>query len=328
MLISVVVPTYNEEGNVEIFYHEVSSVLKGLDTEWEIIYVNDGSRDHSAELIMKLLNEDGHVNLLNLSRNFGSYGAISAGMAHARGDAVICMSCDLQDPPSLITEFFNNWRQGADIVWGIRATRNDPGFKAAYANIFYWILRKFIWHDFPQGGMDCGLFDRRIIDLYNNLPLRNTIPFLAIYDMGFRQVQIPYDRRERLRGQSNWPFFKRVKSAIDVLLDFSYLPIRLISTLGILISIFSIMYAVTVILNRIFLGIGGSGWPSTIALVAFLGGIELTVLGVLGEYIWRVAEQARARPRFIIMDRLGFNEEEKKGNGLEMFRPHSQDPMN
>src|SRR5262249_32454315 len=170
-----------------------------------------------------------------LSRNFGSYGAISAGLIHARGDAVVCISCDLQDPPELITEFVRQWESGMDIVWGVRASRDDPGLKSFYANTFYWILKPFVWKDFPQGGMDYGLFDRRIIDLYNNMPVRNTIPFFTIFDMGFRQAQVPYHRRGRLRGHSNWPMFKRIKSAIDVLVDFSYLPIRSITILGIVI---------------------------------------------------------------------------------------------
>jgi dolichol-phosphate mannosyltransferase len=323
MSISIVVPTYNEEENIQAFYDQVSAVLSKLNYSWEMIFVNDGSRDRSAQIVADLHQQDSRVCLINLSRNFGSYGAITAGFLHARGDSIICISCDLQDPPELIPDFVRCWEEGNDIVWGVRATRVDPGLKSLYANTFYWVLRRFIWKDFPPGGMDYGLFDRRIIDLFNQMPVRNTIPFLTIYNMGFRQVQLPYHRRERVRGKSNWTLLRRLKSALDVLLDFSYLPIRTISLLGYIISAASLAYGLFVVFNRIVFGIGGSGWPSVIALVAFLGGIQLAVLGMLGEYVWRVAEQVRDRPRFLIANRLGFSQDERPGTSIEAYRPHS-----
>jgi polyisoprenyl-phosphate glycosyltransferase len=322
MSISVVIPAYNEEENIGIFYDQVSAILDKLPYKWEMIFVNDGSKDHTAQMVSNLHQRDPRVCLLSLSRNFGSYGAITAGLFHARGDAVVCISCDLQDPPELIVDFVREWEKGADIVWGVRATRVDPGLKALYANTFYWVLRKFIWKDFPSGGMDYGLFDQRIIALYNQMPVRNTIPFLAIYNMGFHQMQLPYHRRDRERGKSNWPFLRRLKSALDVLLDFSYIPIRAVSLVGYIIAAVSFTYGLFVVFNRIVLGIGGSGWPSVISLVAFLGGVQLAVLGMLGEYVWRVAEQVRGRPRFLIADRLGFAPDERPGTNIEMFRPH------
>jgi polyisoprenyl-phosphate glycosyltransferase len=324
MLISVVSPAYNEEENVEIFYQEIAKAMALIPQhQWEILFVNDGSRDSTAQKIAALRERDSRVNLLSLSRNFGSYGAITAGLFHARGNAVVCISTDLQDPPGLIPQFVAHWEKGADIVWGVRASRTDPGLKSFYANTFYWILRRFIWKDFPPGGMDYGLFDRRVIELFNNLPVRNSIPFLTIFDMGFRQAQITYHREQRTRGQSHWTFVRRIKTALDVLLDFSYLPIRTISFMGVLLSLLSIVYGIIVVFNRTVFGIGDPGWPSLVALVAFLGGINLTVLGVLGEYIWRIADQVRNKPRFIIMDRLGFTSDELNGPLNEVFRPHT-----
>jgi glycosyltransferase involved in cell wall biosynthesis len=322
MLISVVVPTYNEETNILPFYERTAKVLDATGYNWEIIHVNDGSRDQSVDLLLQLRERDARVKCLNLSRNFGSYGAISAGLIHARGDAIACISCDLQDPPELIADFVKGWEQGYDIVWGVRETRTDPGLKSLYANVFYWIIRKLIWRDFPPGGMDYGLFDRRVIDLYNQTPARNNIPFLTIYDMGFRQQRLPYHRQERQRGTSHWTFFRRVKSAIDVVLDFSYFPIRAVTILGFVISLLSLLYATFVVLNRLLFGVGGDGWTSTMAVISFIGGIQLIVLGMLGEYIWRVAEQVRDRPRFIIMDRYGFEDSETPGRQQEIFRPH------
>ena len=328
MLISIIIPTYNEEENIPEFYNQVSPILDALPYQWEMIFVNDGSRDQSAGCVAALHEKDRRVCLVSLSRNFGSYSAISAGLLHARGDAIVCISCDLQDPPELIPDFIKAWEGGADIVWGVRATRTDPGLKSIYANLFYWILRKLIWKDFPPGGMDYGLFDRRIIDEYNSLPVRNTIPFMTIYNFGFSQVQLPYNRRERKHGQSNWPLFKRIKSAVDVLVDFSYVPIRFTSYLGLFISLLSFAYGTFVVLNRIIFGTGGSGWPSLIAVTSFLGGLQLIVLGLLGEYLWRVAEQVREHPRFIIMNRLGFQPDEPERKETDIYSPHSFEKAN
>lgn len=323
MLVSIVVPSYNEEENVQPFYHAISEVMSHTHYDWEIIFVNDGSRDRTVAAVEALRQQDKRVKLISLSRNFGSYSAISAGLLYAAGDGIVVISCDLQDPPELIQQFIERWEGGADIVWGVRASRVDPGLKSIYANTFYWILRRFIWPDFPQGGMDYGLFDRRIIELYNALPIRNTIPFLAIYDLGFRQEQIPYHRQERQRGYSKWTFFRRIKAAIDVMLDFSYFPIRLVSTLGFTIALLSFLYGTFVAINRILFDIGGSGWPSTIVITAFIGGVQLIVLGMLGEYLWRVAEQVRQRPRFIIMNQVGLNAPMQQPIHQESYRPHS-----
>jgi len=324
MLLSVIVPTYNEEENIQLFYDTVSPILNDITNDWEILFVNDGSIDKSAELIMGLREKDNRICLINLSRNYGSYSAISAGFLHARGDAIACISCDLQDPPELIKDFVTHWQAGADIAWGVRATRSDPGLKSFYANTFYWILKRFIWRDFPEGGMDYGLFDRRIIDTFNKIPVRNTIPFLTIYDMGFRQVQIPYHRRDRRFGYGKWTFARRVKSAVDVLLDFSFLPIRTISLLGYMISFLSFVYAFVVIINRVFFGLGDVGWPSLAVIILFLGGLQLVVLGVIGEYLWRVAEQVRERPRFLIMDMVGVESGTPSENQAEDYIPHAK----
>lgn len=325
MLISVVIPTYNEEENIPGTYQRLSGVLNALPYEWEMIFVNDGSRDRSAEVIADIHERDPRVCLLSLSRNFGAYGAISAGFVHARGAAIVCISCDLQDPPELIAEFVRQWEAGHDIVWGTRAGRKDPPLKSLFASTFYFLLRRLVWKDFPEGGIDYGLFDRRVIDLYNRMTPRNNLPFLTIYDMGFRQAQIPYQRVERQRGHSNWTFFRRIKAVIDVLLDFSYMPIRLVSTLGYIMSGLSLLYGIIIIFNRLILGQGGEGWPSIVASVVFIGGVQLVVLGILGEYIWRIADGVRDRPRFIIMDRRGFSPDETPGKDQEIYRPHSHE---
>jgi polyisoprenyl-phosphate glycosyltransferase len=325
MLISVVVPAYNEEENIPLFYDEIVRVMSQTSYDWEVIFVNDGSRDRSAEVLEAFHQRDSRIHYLNLSRNFGAYPAINAGLLYAKGDGVVCITCDLQDPPELILQFIPHWEKGADIVWGVRADRADPGLKSFYANAFYWIVRKVIWPDFPSGGMDFGLFDQRVIKLYNSLAPRNTIPFFAIYNMGFRQAQIPYSRRERKHGQSNWGLLRRIKAAIDVLVDFSYVPIRAISILGYFVSFFSFTYALIVLINRLFFDIGGSGWPSTIIILALLGGVQMLAMGILGEYLWRVAEQVRGAPRFFIMSRHGIPPGESPGTTQEQYYPHAHE---
>lgn len=323
MLISIVVPVYNEEDNIPVFYGEVLSTLSQTPYDWEIIFINDGSRDRSVAVINEHRARDPRVKLLELSRNFGSYSAISAGLLYAQGDAIICISADLQDPPRLMLDFIKAWEGGADIAWGVRAERVDPGLKSFYANTFYWLMRKIVWQDFPQGGMDYGLFDKRVIHYYNNLPSRNTNTFFTIYNMGFEQAFIPYKREARLHGEGNWPFFKRVKNAVDVIVDFSYFPIRIIAMLGYIISTLSLTYVAFVILYRLLGGEVSAGWASLMVAIAFLGGIQLVVLGLLGEYIWRVAEQVRERPRFFIKGRNGFETDHNPGSPLEQYLPHS-----
>lgn len=303
-LISLVVPTYMEEMNVQAFYNELLKATADVDFDLEVLFMDDGSTDNTFAELSKVAAMDKRIRVLRLSRNFGSYSAITAGFHQARGDAVIAMSIDLQDPPALIPQFVAKWREGFDIVWGVRADRSDPFLKSLYARIFYAIIRRFAFEDFPEDGMDTGLFDRRVIDIYRTLPERNSIPFITIFSLGFRQFRIPYARMARRAGVSKWPFWKRVKAAIDVLVNFSYAPIRLISLFGLGSSAFAFLLMVIVILNRLLFNIGAPGWPSTIVVVLFFGSIQMLMLGIIAEYVWRSSEQARARPRYIIMEEV------------------------
>src|SRR6185503_13285127 len=205
-LISVVVPAMNEEENIGPFYQAVGSVLESLsDLDWEIIFVDDGSTDSTVERVLALRESDPRVGVLQLSRNFGSYAAIKAGFDYARGDAVITISADLQDPPELFPSFVKQWRDGSHIVWGVRQKRDDPWTKRVAANLFYRLVRKLALADLPEHGMDCGLFDRQVVDEFRKIKDKNSITFMTIYWMGFRQARIPYDRQNRKFGKSKWP---------------------------------------------------------------------------------------------------------------------------
>lgn len=304
-LISVVVPVFNEEDNVQPFHDALRAAMEGQPYDWEIVFVNDGSRDRTLDVIRELHAQDARVHALSFSRNFGSHAALAAGLKAARGDAVAVISVDLQDPPALIPQFARAWQEGHDIVWGVRATRDDPPMKKLLARSFYALLRRFVYPDWPVDGMDCGLFSRRVVELYTALPERNSFLFATVFGFGFRQARIPYQRGARARGQSKWPFWKRMKAALDLLISFSYVPVRAMTALGLLVSSVSFLYGALIIYRRVVLGLGGEGWPSTMVAVLFLGGVQLVMLGVLGEYLWRIAEQVNARPRYIVMEMIG-----------------------
>ncbi|MCE2926954.1 MAG: glycosyltransferase family 2 protein [Rickettsiales bacterium] len=301
-LISVVVPIYNEEANIHNFYERLTAAVDGQPYDVEMILVNDGSRDRSFELLRALAEKDPRVTAVNLSRNFGSYAAINCGWEIARGDAIMCISADLQDPPEIIREFFPAWQQGHHVVWGVRAGRKDPFVKSLLARFFYFVLRKVALPDFPKDGMDIGLFDRQVVNEYLKLKEKHGVPFVTIFTMGFRQARIPYVRMERTAGESGWPFWKRVKFALDVIVDHSYTPIRLMTMTGCIIAGFAFAYALLLVFLRVFFDHGGDGWTSLATLIVFLGGIQMMFLGVIAEYLWRTSSHVNHRPAYYVMD--------------------------
>ncbi len=301
-LISIVSPAYCEEENVPRFHEEVSQAVEGNDFDIEFVFVNDGSTDATLAELVKLSEIDERVRVVNLSRNFGSLAALTAGLYRAQGDAIIMMAIDLQDPPELIPRFVDKWRQGHDIIWGVRESRDDPFLKSLLANSFYWVIRKLVFPDYPQGGTDTGLFSRRVIDIYRSLPERDSSPFYSIFSYGFDQAIIGYHRRARIYGTSGWPFWKRVKNAIDVITSFSFVPIRFISVCGLLSASAALLGGVFIVINALLSDAASPGWPSLAILILFIGGLQMLLLGVLAEYVWRIGEQTRNRPRYIVQD--------------------------
>jgi dolichol-phosphate mannosyltransferase len=307
VLVSVVVPVYNEESNIQPFYTALTTAIATSNTDFEIIFVDDGSSDKTFPLIRELSQQDCRVKALRFSRNFGSHAAMSAGLRYASGDAAVIISVDLQDPPELINTFVEQWHQGYHVVWGVRESRDDPWTKKTLASLFYALLRRIALPDYPPQGMDCGLLDRQVLAAFNNFHEINRIVPTTLVWTGFQQTQILYHRNARYSGRSKWSLAKRIKAAIDIIVSFSYVPIRLMSYLGIVVSFLSFVYAVFLIVRRVLFGLGGAGWPSVMVAVLFLGGVQLIMLGVLGEYIWRASEQVRGRPMYIVMEQIGFN---------------------
>lgn len=301
-LISVVVPVYNEEPNILHFYERLNSAVSGQDYDVEMVFVNDGSRDKSFELLKGIAEKDPRVVAVNLSRNFGSYAAINCGWKLAKGQAIMSISCDLQDPPEIINEFVPLWKSGHHIVWGVRDGREDYFMKSLLARFFYWVLRKTALPDFPKDGMDIGLFDRKVVELYLEHREKYGIPFVTIYTMGFRQAQVPYLRKARVAGESGWPLMKRIKFAVDVLVDHSYLPIRLMTLAGAGVAMLAMTYGVFLIMIKILFGYGGDGWTSLATLIIFMGGLQMLFLGIIAEYLWRASSDVKRRPAYYVMD--------------------------
>ncbi len=314
-LVSVVVPVYNEETNVRPFYDQLTAAVEPLDVDVEVIFVDDGSGDRTFELIEELAGGDPRVKAIKLSRNFGSHPALTAGLLRAAGDAAVLISVDLQDPPELIGTFVEHWRQGYNVVWGVRKSRDDPWAKKLFANVFYAVLRAMALPQYPRRGMDCGLLDRKVLDALGRFPEVNRVLPPMIVWAGFRQAEVSYHRGGRHSGVSKWPLGKRIKSAIDILVSFSALPIRFISYLGFAISLMSFLYACFLIVGRLLWGVGAAGWPSVMVTVLFLGGVQLIMLGILGEYLWRTSDQVRGRPLFLVMEELGFEATGPGGEG-------------
>lgn len=307
-LVSIVVPVLNEETNIEPFYEQLTKAASSWDVDIEILFVDDGCTDTSFEIMSRLRKKDPRVHALRFSRNFGSHAALSAGLRHAKGAAAALISVDLQDDPALIGTFIDEWRKGNHVVWGVRATRDDPWAKTMFANAFYAVIRKLALPNYPPKGMDFGLLDRKVIDAFNGFEEVNRIvPTLLIW-AGFKQVLVPYHRKGRLSGVSKWSFAARIKAAVDIIVSFSYVPIRAISYTGLAASFVGFAYGGVLIFNRLANGVGAAGWPSVMVTVLFLGGLQLTMLGVLGEYVWRTSEQVRRRPLYIVMERLGLDE--------------------
>jgi len=304
-LISIVTPVYREAANIERFFERASAAVKDRDFDVEFIFVNDGSPDDSLAILRRLAATDSRVRVISFIRNFGAIAGYTAGARHSSGDAAVLIASDLQDPPELIPQMVERWRQGHDVVWAVRDGRDDPWLKTALAQSFYAVVRLLVFPDYPRGGTDVFLMSRRALDVFHSLPERDSSPFFAVYAYGFPEARIPYRRGPRTAGESGWPFWKRVKNAIDVITSFSYAPLRLISATGFVFAILAFLAGLIIAYRRLVLDLGTEGWPSLAVLILFIGGVQIMFLGILAEYLWRIAEQSRQRPRYIIGERIG-----------------------
>jgi len=303
---SVVIPAYNEEEAITETYNRLTAVMKSMDEPYELVFVNDGSRDRTAHIIAGFCEADASVRLVNLSRNFGHMPAISAGMANTRGNGIFIIDADLQDPPEVFPEMAAKWREGYHVVYGKRRKRvGESWFKKLSASLFYRTINSMTTVDLPLDTGEFRLIDRKVCDAVNNLPEKSRYIRGLVSWVGFKQVAVEYDRQERFAGETKYPLRKMISFATDAIISFSYKPLKLATSLGFLISFFSFMYMMVVIYQRFFTDRVIVGWASTIAVILFTQGIVIMILGVLGEYVGRMYEEIKGRPVYIIQEIIG-----------------------
>lgn len=306
-LISIVIPVFNEEGNIDAVYRALKQTIDPLFFDFEIIFVDDGSTDRTAELVTELHQRDAAVKLVRFARNFGHQAAITAGMESAVGGAVITMDADLQHPPTMIPQLIEQWKLGYEVVQTQRIDGEKTGIlKKATSSLFYRIINACIDRPIVPGGADFRLLDRSVVDQLNQLPERNRFVRGLVSWIGFRQVSIPYTSSTRYSGQTKYTVRRMMRFAADGVTSFSIVPLRMATYLGLLAAVSGVPYAVWAVWARIFTETANPGWASLIVAILFLGGVQLICLGVLGEYIGRIYDEVKCRPLYIARERLGF----------------------
>jgi len=303
---SVVVPAYNEQEVIAETYKRLTNVMAGMGETYELVFVNDGSRDSTAQIIAGFCESDPCVRLVNFSRNFGHMPAISAGMENARGQAIFIIDADLQDPPEIFPEMAAKWKEGYHVVYGKRAMRKgESWFKKLSARMFYRFLQKMTTVNLPVDTGEFRLIDRKVCDAVNRLPEKNRYIRGLVSWVGFRQTPVEYVREERFAGETKYPLRKMVALAMDAITAFSHKPLKLASTLGMLLSFCSFAYLIVLLCLRLFTDRVVTGWSVTLGGVLFTQGIVLIVLGLVGEYIGRIYAEIRNRPVYIIQEIIG-----------------------
>ena len=303
-MLSVIVPAYNEEEVLPIFHARLVAALanvKELEGRWEVIYVNDGSKDGTLRILKELQLTDPAIGVAALSRNFGKEAAMSAGLKLARGDAVILIDADLQDPPELIGDMVRVWQQGADVVNMKRSSRQgETWFKKASAAWFYKVINWLSEVHIPENVGDFRLLSRRAVDALNQLPERNRFMKGLFAWIGFKQVVVEYDRHPRAAGETKWPYLKLLNFAIEGITGFSVVPLRLASYAGFLTALSAFIYALFLLVKTLMIGDSVRGFPTLILTILILGGLQLMAMGIIGEYLGRLFMESKRRPLFLI----------------------------
>ena len=298
--LSVVIPVYNEEENLGVLIDRLVNALEGASLDFEIVFVDDGSRDGSVQKLNEIGASDKRIVLIELARNFGHQVAITAGLDFARGKAIAVMDADLQDPPEVLPQFIAKWREGNEVVYAVRAARKEGWVKTTSYKIFYRLLRHVSNIDIPLDAGDFCLMDRRVVDLLKSMPERNRFVRGIRSWVGLRQVGVPFERQARHAGTSKYTVGRLMILALDGLISFSYVPLRLITFLGLGVSILAIGLAIFFFAKKLLYGLDPPGFATLIVSIFFLAGIQLITLGVIGEYVGRIFEEAKRRPLYVL----------------------------
>jgi polyisoprenyl-phosphate glycosyltransferase len=306
--LSIVLPVYNEQENLPALYGRLREALEGKAIPYRVFFVNDGSRDGTLPWLRSLSEADSRVRVLSLSRNFGHQISISAGLAHADGDAAVIMDADLQDPPEVIPDMLGRWEAGYDVVYAIRTKRKEGLVKRSAYALFYRLLRRISSVEIPLDSGDFSLLDARVVALLRTFPERNRFLRGLRSWVGFPQTELAYERMARGAGASKYRARNLLKLALDGFFAFSTVPLQLSTYLGFLAAILGFLYLGYALVSR-FLYQNPAGWTSLAAIVLFLGGTQLLLLGILGAYVGRVYEEVKQRPLYILDEVIGFPEE-------------------
>ncbi len=306
-LISYVFPIYNEEGNIALLHATMSELVERLDYDIEFVFVNDGSRDRSLQLLIDLARADARVRVVDLSRNFGHQVAVTAGVDAASGDAIIIMDSDMQDPPEVSLELIEKWEEGYDVVYAQRRTRQDGLFKRVTADVYYRVLRSLSEIEIPRNTGDFRLISRKVADQL--LHYREHDRFLRgmISHAGFSQTAVVFDRHARHAGETGYPLTKMMKFATDGIMGFSSKPLQLITRVGYVFSALALFGAIYALVVRLFFPEQAvAGWAFTVIVILLVGGLQLVMMGIIGSYVGRIYTEVKNRPLYGVQDTYGF----------------------
>jgi dolichol-phosphate mannosyltransferase len=296
MLISIIIPLYNEAENLSLLKDRLQDLCFD-DLEKQILFIDDHSSDKTTELLEEICSQTESFNFIRLSKNSGSHIAILAGMQYCKGDAVVFMAGDMQDPPELISDMISKWKDGNDVVWAVR--ENIEGisvFSKFFSRLFYFLMNSFASVNFPPSGADFALMDKKVVT--SVLQSAGSNPSLGglIASVGFKQTEITYVKHARAFGKSKWTLNKKLQAFVDAFVAFSFAPMRIMIYTGLIISIIGFLYAIIIIILRLFFIKQIDGWSSIMVAVLFIGGIQMLMIGTLGEYLWRNLEESRKKP--------------------------------
>jgi len=322
-LFSIVVPVYfNEENLPETIPNllALQQLLPGYGLE--LVFIDDGSGDNSLKILLDFQKQyPDIIQIVKLTRNFGAETATQVGLLYAKGNCVGIIAADLQDPPELFLDMIKHWEKGSRVVFGVRQDREDGFFPKMFSNIYYYLVRKFAIANYPKGGIGISLIDRQVVNEVNKIMEKNSSIHPLICWLGYKPAFISYIRRSRKKGKSRWTLQKKIKLFVDTFVSFSYLPLRLFSVIGLLLALGAFIYACYVIYGWLRFGIIVQGWFSIILILTITSGVQMTMLGILGEYLWRTLEETRKRPHFVvdsIFPNTSFENQDSENNQTEI----------
>ena len=300
--LSIVIPVFYNEANIPDTLPQLLALDEQLEKyTLELVFVDDGSGDNSLDALLRFQVKHPHtIKIIKLTRNFGSMAAIEAGFSVASGDCIGVIAADLQDPPELFLDMIKHWENGIKAVFAVRQDREESLTQKLFSNSFYFLMKKIAIPNYPNGGFDFLLIDRQIVNHINSIKEKNTNIFSLVFWLGFPHIFVPYTRRQRKKGKSRWTLSKKIKLFVDSFVAFSFVPIRLLSVAGLIVALLSFSYGAFVLIAWLSFGVAVKGYVPTMLVLSFASGLQMTMLGVLGEYLWRILDEVRLRPSYVI----------------------------